>query len=92
MSYKLTAGGVIRKEDGASIPATNDNADWLAYKRWLALGNVPEAADPVASAQADELAAELSTDKAFDDLGRAIDQGDTKTALTLVKQLLQEKR
>ena len=42
-TYKLTlnAAVVIRKEDGAWIPATNP-----AYVAWLAAPNTPDPADP----------------------------------------------
>ena len=48
MSYKLTQlGGVQRLKDGAFIPPTMDNIDWVEYQKWLAEGNVPQAADPL---------------------------------------------
>jgi len=40
MNYKLAEDGVIRS-DGASIPATEENKDWVAYQEWLAAGNTP---------------------------------------------------
>lgn len=47
MSYKLlVGGGVQRLEDGACIPPTLENMDWVAYLAWLELGNVPQAQDP----------------------------------------------
>ena len=46
MIYKLLKQGVQRIADGACIPPSDDNLDWLAYKKWLAAGNTPQAADP----------------------------------------------
>jgi hypothetical protein len=46
MTYKLTKNGVRRLTDGASIPATMDNMDWVAYQKWLAEGNTPNPQDP----------------------------------------------
>jgi hypothetical protein len=46
MSYKLLKQGVQRLIDGACIPPTTDNRDWLEYLKWLALGNTPQPADP----------------------------------------------
>lgn len=40
--YKLSNTGVIRKTDGAYIPAVNGNVDWDEYQEWLAKGNTPE--------------------------------------------------
>jgi hypothetical protein len=52
MNYKLTkpnlngeVNGVIRIEDGASIPFAPDNTDYQEYLKWLEAGNTPEAAD-----------------------------------------------
>jgi hypothetical protein len=49
MSYKWIRLNelVLRLADGANIPATNDNLDWVAFQKWLAEGNTPQAADPV---------------------------------------------
>lgn len=33
---------VIRKEDGAVIPADPLNIDYVAYQQWLSEGNIPE--------------------------------------------------
>ena len=46
MNYQLLKQGVKRIDDGACIPPTIDNIDWLEYQKWLALGNTPEPADP----------------------------------------------
>lgn len=47
-NYKLqqSGGGVIRLDDGACIPLSLDNLDWVAYQKWLVAGNVPVPADP----------------------------------------------
>ncbi len=46
-NYKLHFSGlIIRLDDGAWIPPTLQNLDWVAYQKWLAAGNVPVAADP----------------------------------------------
>lgn len=41
MNYKLIEGGV-RRSDGASIPDSMDNFDWVEYQQWLAEGNTPD--------------------------------------------------
>lgn len=46
MSYKLLKVGVLRLIDGATIPPTTDNLDWVEYQKWLAAGNTPTPADP----------------------------------------------
>lgn len=47
MSYKLTNRKmIIRLADGACIPEAQDNRDFQEYQKWLAAGNIPEAADP----------------------------------------------
>ena len=35
------ANCVIRTTDGACIPMSNDNTDFLEYQKWLAAGNTP---------------------------------------------------
>ena len=45
--YKLTQGTSIIRADGASIPADPDNLDYVAYLKWVEVGNVAEPADPV---------------------------------------------
>lgn len=47
MSYKLTNGTTIQRiADGACVPPDPANLDFVAYEKWLALGNEPIAADP----------------------------------------------
>lgn len=43
--YKIAPNGVVRLHDGAVIPASNDNTDWLSYLAWLDQGNEPQEAD-----------------------------------------------
>ncbi len=45
MNYKLTDDGVQRLNDGAWIPETTDNRDWVEYQEWIADGNTPLPAD-----------------------------------------------
>jgi len=48
--YKLTLNNpnvVQRLSDGAWIPFADKNADYEDYKRWVAFGNIPQAADPL---------------------------------------------
>lgn len=44
--YKLLKSGVQRLADGACIPPTMDNRDWVEYQQWLKAGNTPLLADP----------------------------------------------
>src|SRR5512143_1692574 len=44
--YQLIKVGVLRRLDGANIPADALNKDWREYLVWLAQGNVPDPADP----------------------------------------------
>lgn len=50
--YKLSQNGVIRLVDNASIPADDGNADYRAYREWLAEGNTPDPAESPAEAKA----------------------------------------
>jgi hypothetical protein len=48
--YKLTLNNafVVRLWDNAHIPTDVANRDYMEYLEWIALGNVPEPADPPA--------------------------------------------
>lgn len=50
MSYRLIglddSAGVIRLEDGASLPADLGNRDWREYWEWKSSGGLPESAPP----------------------------------------------
>lgn len=46
MTYKVSKDGVQRIEDGAFIPDSDDNPDWLRYREWLGQGGEPLPADP----------------------------------------------
>lgn len=44
--YKLTnTSNIIRTEDGATIPAAQENIDYETYLAWVASGNTPAPAD-----------------------------------------------
>lgn len=51
-TYQLTHEGYVIKNGDTKVPVVdtlahpNTNPDYLAYKQWLAEGNVPEPADP----------------------------------------------
>ena len=53
--YKLTATDVIRRDDGAFIPADPQNVDYQAFLEWLAAGNTPQPADPVGNPAAEQI-------------------------------------
>jgi hypothetical protein len=43
---KLTGWeAVIRKSDGACIPKSEENTDYIAYLKWIEEGNVPTPAE-----------------------------------------------
>lgn len=46
--YKIAPNGVIRLHDGAVIPQSLENTDWLSYLAWLDQGNEPQEADSTA--------------------------------------------
>ena len=50
--YKLNSQGVLRLVDCAFIPADTANGDYSAYIAWLAEGNTPEPANPIAPKEA----------------------------------------
>lgn len=56
MSYKtFNANCIIRLTDGQSFPSKDGNADYEEFKRWRALGNTPEPADPPPPPTQDQL-------------------------------------
>lgn len=51
-SYQLNPdGSVLRRADGASIPADDGNGSWREYQAWLGLGNVPDPVNPSYAAE-----------------------------------------
>jgi len=42
---QIQSTSVIRTTDGACIPFDPDNTDYQAYLKWVAEGNIPEAAE-----------------------------------------------
>ena len=55
MTYKLGTFGVVRLEDGATIPPDISNKDWQIYQMWVSDGNTPLAKDPPPPATQDEI-------------------------------------
>lgn len=54
--YKLINEKFIKRiDDGATIPNDDKNHDWIDYQAWLALGNVPDPADPPPPPTQDEI-------------------------------------
>jgi hypothetical protein len=50
--YKLRVNGVLRLSDGAYIPRSDSNNDWIVYQDWLKAGNIPHADDTPAGIKA----------------------------------------
>lgn len=46
-AYQLTAEGVLRTRDAATIPNDPANRDWQEYQAWLGAGGVPDPAPSV---------------------------------------------
>ena len=44
MAYQLIPGGVLRVSDGAQIPESILQKDWIEYLAWLKEGNAPQPA------------------------------------------------
>jgi len=65
--YKLLLVGGVQRNDGASIPANDRNADWSEYQDWLSQGNTPDPADlpPPDPTPADEVEARFANDRAL---------------------------
>lgn len=49
--YKLTATGISRDSDNASIPKDSANSDYAAYLAWVAAGGIVTPADVPTTAQ-----------------------------------------
>jgi hypothetical protein len=75
-AYRLTAGGIVRAIDGASIPDDPRNADWQAYEAWLAKGNTP---DPITGPTPDAICSQID---AFRDARLATGYADAVTGKT----------
>lgn len=45
--YQLAKDGVVRKSDGALIPESESNSDWVEFRHWLEAGGVPDPITPV---------------------------------------------
>jgi len=59
--YKLTKHtGITRLADNASIPNDPANTDYAEYLEWLAAGNTPTPADPIANPRITEIKARLA--------------------------------
>jgi len=84
--YKLTEQGVLRKSDGANIPAADGNRDWKEYQKWLAEGNTP---DPIMTPEEEtQKLIDDEVDELRNDLRRVV-TGQFEMMLELFKLLKQ---
>lgn len=96
MTYRAATGGVIRLSDGAFIPSSDGNRDYLEYLQWLDTGGVPAPAAPVSTAElidAQWRKADSIARLAIDDNARArylawlIDGNDAQKAMVRAVQV-----
>lgn len=46
--FKLTVDGVVKRDsDNATVPADEQNLDYVAYLQWVAAGNTPPVIPPI---------------------------------------------